>query len=165
MWVKSFFIPSAYFILALPNANYALNQTNSDFKIQNNSNFSIFNTNIDTNFSSILISSNINQTDSKNVTTSKNWTELLSSQSDMIIHKGISCFHPKWVNTFKDLKNRRWDFALGDTPALVYPFCSDSTSLGNWLGYSFFFFFLKFFFVSFYMLLHVFILFIFFNYY
>ena len=41
-------------------------------------------------------------------------------------------FHPKWVNTVGDLRSRR--FGLGDIPALVYPFCSESSSLGNWLG-------------------------------
>lgn len=51
-----------------------------------------------------------------------------------IVKKGVACFHPKWVNTVLDLRRKRFEFALNDIPSLVYPFCSDSSSLGNWLG-------------------------------
>jgi len=63
-----------------------------------------------------------------------NLTSLLEAKLDAIIKNGVACFHPKWVNTVVDFKNHRWGASLGDTPAIVYPFCSDSSGLGNWLG-------------------------------
>ena len=64
-----------------------------------------------------------------------NVTSLLHGKLDAIIKKGVACFHPKWVNTVVDFKNHRW-YQLGDTPAIVYPFCSKWDGLGNWLGYA-----------------------------
>ena len=68
------------------------------------------------------------------ITKSINITDSLLTALDAVMKKGVSCFHPKWVNTVSDLRNRRWVDQLHDIPALVYPFCSDSSSLGNWLG-------------------------------
>jgi hypothetical protein len=75
------------------------------------------------------------QVTSTNIEADPNITSLLYAKLDAITKKGVACFHPKWVNTVVDFKNHRW-YQLGDTPAIVYPFCSKWDGLGNWLGYA-----------------------------
>ena len=115
------------------NTSYFLNRLFSNGTSMSFDKASTNNKNVAKNSSSFMynVSSEIS---SLNITSKDIDGNSLQIAFDAVVRKGVSCFHPKWVNTVSDLKNRRWSAQLHNIPALVYPFCSDSSSLGNWLG-------------------------------